>query len=332
MKILIAIHNKGIKDTVFNHEAIEKLNAVGDVIWLNDDTLDEEGLSKAVNEYDIILTSWGSPKFTEHVLKKAGRLKFIGHIAGTVVPIVDPYVFETDIKVVNANRVMAYSTAELAVVLMLAGSWELKGFHDRIRQGKWSDNGKGMVPGMYGRTVGLIGYGEISKEVIRLLNPFAPEILVYSGYCEKEEARKVGFTLVSLEELLKRSDIVSLHNTLTPKTRGMIGREQLDMIKDGALVVNTARGPVIQEEPLVEDLIQGRIVYAADVYDQEPLPKDHPFLKLPNVITTPHIGAFSQAWKNKMAFCVAEDIERWIKGDRPEGKVSLEQFKRMTPG
>ena len=333
MKTLITISRSAVIKTIFNSEAINRLNAISEVDWVDEDkAFTAEHLASVIEKYDAVISSWGSPKLTREVLDRAVNLKFVGHAAGSVVAFMDPYIFEKSIHVVNANRTMAYSTAELTLALMIAGSWDIYGFTVRMREGKWSDNGKGTVPGIAGQTIGLIGYGEISKEVIRLLKPFNPNILVYSSYCPQKEADENGFELSSLEELLKKCDIVSLHNTLTPRTRGMIGKEQLKLLKNGALVINTARGPIIDETALIDELKAGRIFAALDVFNKEPLPADSEFYKLQNALCVPHIGALSAHYKTRMALSVIEDMERWLIGEKLQGSVDLEKYNRMTPG
>ena len=334
MKILIAIPRKDIIDTVFNEAALKKMNALStSVDWVDTDTpYTSEQLAKAAKEYDVIFSSWGSPRYTEDVIKGASKLKFTGHIAGSMVHVFDPAIFQTDIVSVNANRVLAFATAELAVALMIAGSWDLHGFQVRMGQGLWSKTKTGSVPGLAGQTIGIIGYGEISKEVMRLLKPFHNRFLVYSSYCPQEEAEKNGFTLCDLDSLLQQSDIVSLHNTLTSKTKGMIDKKKLDMIKDGALLVNTARGAIIKQDDLIESLKENRYFAALDVYEQEPLPTDSELLKLENVTCTPHIGALSKYYKSTMALAVVDDLERWTKNEPLHGHVDLEKYERMTRG
>lgn len=283
-----------------------------------------------IGGFDACITSWGSPKFTSEVLERASKLRFIGHAAGTVIPIVDESIFNKGIIVANANSALAKSTAEVTVALMLAGSWDMHGFIVQMKEGLWR-NRKETVMGLYGQTVGLIGCGDISKEVIRLIKPFHPRILMYSSYCPAKEAEELGVELCSLEELLKNSSIISLHNTLTPSTKGMLGRKELQLIQDGALLVNTSRGPIIDEKALVEELEKQRIYAALDVYETEPLPKEHPLLKLPNVLCMPHIGSFSSYWKKRLALTVIEDMERYIKGEPLKEEISAEKYRRMTP-
>jgi phosphoglycerate dehydrogenase-like enzyme len=332
MKTLVTIWKKELKDLLFSDEVISQLSAVTDVDWAEEDQPYEAAqFEQDIHRYDACLTSWGSPKFTAEVLAQAEKLRFIGYAAGTLTSHVDPVVFRSPIKVVNANTALARSTAECAITLMLSGSWEINHHQNRLRMGNWGPSGTGnTVMGLSGQTVGIIGFGEISREVIRLLHGFHTRILLYSPYCSVEEANKLGVTLSSLEDLLSRSRIVSLHDTLTTSTRGMIGREQLKLLPDGALLINTARGPLIDEAALLDELSSGRISAALDVYHQEPVAIDYPLLKLPNVLCLPHIGAYSGYWKSQLGAMVVEDLVRFVSGQPLLREVDEERFLRMT--
>ncbi|MFK7693845.1 hydroxyacid dehydrogenase [Paenibacillus sp. HJGM_3] len=334
MRTLIAVSNPDFKTRLFRAEAIRKLEAVSAVDWVPEgQPFTEADLAEWIPGYDACLTTWGSPKFTPAVIARADRLRYIGHAAGTIVPIVDPAVFEREpeIVVANANHALGRSTAELVLTLMLAGAWNLGGYTQELRNGIWRDSTTSSVLGLYGQTVGLIGYGEISRELIRLLRPFDVHVLLYSRNCPEAEAAELGVELCGLDDLLRRSAIVSLHNTLTEQTRGMIGREQLRLMRDGALLVNTARGPIVQEAALVEELRTGRLFAALDVYDTEPLPMDHPLLQLPNAICAPHIGALSSYWRCRLGEHVIDDLLRLLRGEPLVGHISREKFAIMSP-
>lgn len=330
MRTLVTVWKKELRDLLFGDEVVKQLNAVSDVDWVEEgQPYGEDQLRRDIHKYDAVILSWGSPKLTADSLAEAKKLKFIGHAAGTLTPYLDPAAFASGITVVNANTALARSTAELTISLMLAGSWEIGRYRDQLRNGSWGDNGN-TVMGLYGQKVGLIGYGEVAREVIRLLRGFNAQILLYSPYCSQEEALEQGVELSSLEALLSESRIVSLHDTLTASTRGMIGQEQLRLLQDGALLVNTARGPLIDEDALLKHVSSGRIHAALDVYHREPLPQDDPLLKLPNVICLPHIGAYSGYWKSQLAAMVVEDLVNFASGKPLLREVTAERFERMT--
>lgn len=330
MKTLIAISNSKIKKMIFNSEAITTLSSFSDIVWLEEDKIfSSNALLPYLNECDACITSWGSPKLTMEVINQT-NLKFIGHGAGTVVPYIDEGVFEKGIVVVNANSALSRSTAEGALAVMMAGAWHLHKYNLDMRQGVWSDNNCETVPGLYKQVIGLIGYGDISREVIRLLKPFEAKILLCSNHCPEKEAERLGVQLCSLEELLKSSKIISIHNTLTSSTRGMIGRKELDLIQQGALVVNTARAGIVDEEALTEYLKKEKFHAALDVFWREPFGHENQLLNLPNVLCTPHIAGFSHYWKSRLGQTVIDDMSRWINGEKLEGAITKEKFQRLT--
>ncbi|NOU67072.1 hypothetical protein GC096_23805 [Paenibacillus sp. LMG 31461] len=332
MKTFIAVTNPDLRKLLFGSETMAALEAFSEVEWADDRIpFNSERLAEVIGEYDACITTWGSPKFTPEAIQAAKRLKFIGHAAGSVVAIVNSDIYDTEIVVTSANKPLAYSTAEAAVTLMLSGAWRLNEFSSRIKAGGWSDNSKETVLGLTGRTVGLIGLGEISRRVMKLLQGFGVHILLYSRYCTESEAASLGVELCSLDELLTRSHIVSLHNTWTPATEGMIGSRELKLIQPGALLVNTARGAIVDEAALVEELQVGRFSAVLDVYRYEPLPADHPLLQLTNVSCMPHIGGFHGDLKQNLGRFVVEDLKRFIHGQELEGRVTADSYKRLTP-
>ncbi|UKS28663.1 hydroxyacid dehydrogenase [Paenibacillus sp. HWE-109] len=332
MKTLVAISDAGLRELFWPEHTLNKLLRCSEVdfVPINERfTIDQ--LAERIGEYDACITSWGSPYFTPEVLARADRLKFIGHGAGSVAAIVNEDVFATSIAVTSANKVLALSTAECAVSLIMAGAWDIAGYSHRLKQGQWSQNNRETILGVTRRVVGLVGYGEISKQVIRMLQPFQVQILLTSGYCTQEEAAALGVELCGLDELFERSDIVSLHTTLTPRTQGMVGAEQLKRLRDGALLVNTARGPIVEEKALVEELRTGRIFAALDVYDEEPLPADHALLTLQNVLCLPHIGGYHGLLKRELCDFIVDELQRFVSGEELLGQVTLSHYRRLTP-
>lgn len=330
-KALVAVKDRDLKNIIFPEQTIRLLELVADVDWIAEgEPYDSGKLAADIGRYDVCITSWGSPKFTPEVLERAHRLRFIGHAAGTIIPIVDSSVFDRDIVIVNANRALAMSTAELTLALMLSASWDLQGYSARLKNGHWPKSSCETVMGLSGTTVGLVGYGEISIELIRLLRPFDVKMMLYSRHCSRERAQELGVELVPLDRLLQASDIISVHSTLTPQTAGMIGDRELELIRDGALLINTARAALIDRDALYRHLRQGRIYAALDVFEREPLDPNDELLHLPNVLCVPHIGGFSSYWKGRLGLLVVEDLLRFCRGEQVYGGVSREYFNRMS--
>lgn len=332
MRTLIAITHPDLKAMFFDEPVLRKLEAFSEAVWYESTGVpfNVEGLASIIGDYDAVLTSWGSPFFAEGVLAHARHLSFIGHAAGSAAAVVNEEAYKRGISVVTANPILAQSTAEAAVALMMAGAWDLYGYSSRLKRGQWSQNNRETVMGLSGQTIGLIGYGEISRNVIRLLRGFPVKIKLASRYCTEEQASALGVELCSLEELLRTSQIVSLHSSLTPSTVGMIGRKELGLLQDGALFVNTARAKIVDHEALMEELQAGRFFAALDVYPEEPLPMDHPLHRLEHVLCVPHIGGFARKCKRFMGEYVVDNLNAFMNGAVPEGHVSLEAFKRMT--
>ena len=332
MKTLITIPHPDLRKIVLSQEAIERLSKVSSVDWVREGR-EYAGppLQEIISDYDIVISGWHSPWFSAEILTHAEKLKFFGQAAGTVIPFIDISAYDRDICIVNANKVLAAATAELTFALIMTAAWNIPMYINNARIGIWSDNDRETVPGLEKQSIGLIGLGEISRRLIKLLKPFSPEIYLYSRYCSQKEAASLGVQLVNLDQLLGSCRVISVHATLNESTRGMIGSHELSMIMDGAILVNTARAAIIEEKALIQELNTGRIQAALDVFYEEPLPREHPLLHMDNVICSPHIGGFSSYWKSRLGLSVVEDLERWLEGKPLENKVNREQYLRQTP-
>lgn len=260
--------------------------------------LTSEEAAELVRGMDGVVTGWGSPRLTEKFFENADKLKIIVHSAGSVRPIlpkeaVEKYVMPRGICVVNCRRAIAYNVAEATIGLMIMASRRWVDHINAYREkGVWRDreipyNGQFLS----GAVVGIVGASSVGREVIRLLKSFRDvEILVYDPYLTEDNAKKLGVEKASLNEVFEKSDIISIHAPLTEETYHMIGGEQLKRMKDGAVLINTARGGIIDHFALLEECKKGRITVALDVTEPEPLPPESPFRNLKNVYITPHIA------------------------------------------
>jgi glyoxylate reductase len=221
------------------------------------------------------------------------------------------------IAVGNTPGVLTDATADLGLALLLAAARRIVEGVAYIKAGQWRTwEPRALLGGdLSGATLGIVGLGRIGKAVARRASGFDMQILAYSPRCTAEEAGKVKAQLTTLDDLLRNSDYVSIHVPLNPQTRGMINREALAKMKSSAILINTARGPIVDQAALYEAAKNGIIGGAAlDVTDPEPMSADDPLLTLPNVIVVPHIGSASQRTRDKMATMAAENLIAGVNG------------------
>jgi len=231
------------------------------------------------------------------------------------------------IPVGNTPGILTETTADFAFALLMAAARNLVAGDAYVRAGKWQTWGLTLLLGedIYGSTLGIIGYGRIGKAVARRAAGFDMRILVYDPTSTSEEE---GVEKVDLPTLLAESDFVSLHTPLNESTRHLIGEAEFRQMKPGAILINTARGPVVDPEALYAALKTRQIASAAlDVTEPEPLPADHPLLELDNLIIAPHIASASRATRNKMAVMAVENLLAGLNGERLPNCVNPEVYE-----
>jgi phosphoglycerate dehydrogenase-like enzyme len=217
--------------------------------------------------------------------------------------------------VVSATRAQRYGTeqlAELTWALILAAVKNLPGEAGAVRDGAWQ---RGVGTGLSDRRLGLVGLGRIGAAVAKTGQSFGMDVCAWSENLTTQGAAAHGVEAVTKAELFSTSDVISVHLRLGPRTAGIIGAGELGLMQPGAILVNTARGPLVDEDSLVKVLSEGKIRGAAlDVFDVEPLPAGHPFRQLPNVIATPHIGYVTQEMYEVFYADVIDDIDSYLRG------------------
>jgi glyoxylate reductase len=231
------------------------------------------------------------------------------------------------VLVCNTPGVLTETTADMAWALLMATARRVVEGADYVRAGNWRTWGPTLLLGrdVHHATLGIIGLGRIGKEVAKRARGFDMEILAYDEYQDEAFAAEMGVTYVSLDELLARSDFVTLHCALTPETQQLIGRAELAKMKPEAILINAARGPVVDTDALTDALRDGTILAAGlDVTDPEPIPADHPLVGMSNVIIVPHIASASVATRNRMATMAATNLLQGLRGERPEHLVNPE--------
>jgi D-3-phosphoglycerate dehydrogenase len=275
----------------------------------------EEKLSARIAEAEVVINIRASSRFSDTVLASAPRLRLLS-IWGTGTDNVDlTAASRRGIAVTNTPGVSAPAIAEHTLALMLAVARRLPRLDSETRRGAWP---RGDTQLMTGKTLGIIGLGAIGRQFARLGAGIGMRVIAWTLHPKPE----LGFQLVELDDLLRNSDVVSLHLRLSDQTRGFLGRRELGLMKSSAILLNTARGPIVDETALIETLAARRISGAGlDVFDTEPLPAAHPLCALDNVVLTPHsAGIAPEVLEAGLALAV-ENVLRFLEG-KPQNVVN----------
>jgi D-3-phosphoglycerate dehydrogenase len=297
--------------------------------------LKAEELQNVIGEYDAVVVR-SATKITKDIIAKGDKLKVIGR-AGIGVDNVDVQAAtEKGIVVMNTPQGNALAAAEHTIGLMFAAARKI-GIADRtMKQGKWEKKAL-MGVEIYGKTLGVVGIGNIGIIVAEKALALGMRVLAYDIFISKEFAASKGIELVDLDTLLRESDFITVHVPLVKETRSIINKDAIAKMKKSVIIINVARGPVVNEKDLNEALQEGRIAGAAlDVFDEEPPPKDYPLVLCDNVVCTPHLGASTAEAQDKVAIDIANQIVDFlrngvIKNSVNAPSVSFDVAKKIAP-
>lgn len=287
-------------------------------------------LAEGAKDCDAIITSWGAPRVDMSVANAAPKLKIISHAAGSIKGLIAEEIWDAGITVTNAASVMATYVGEFALCLTLAMLRTLPRYSFGAPREAWDNIPCQGNETLFGKTVGIIGLSHTGRAFLRLLPPFGCNVIAYDPYASEEKAAALGVKLVSLEELLSTSKVISLHAPITEETKGMLSAEKLKLISDGAVFVNTARGILIDHDALAKELATGRFKAALDVTYPEPLPEDHLLRQLPNVVIPPHIAGPTTDGRRDMFRCVVDDLKLFWAGQTPTNLVTKQMLRTMA--
>jgi D-3-phosphoglycerate dehydrogenase len=275
--------------------------------------LKPDALKEAIKDYDALIVR-SATKVTKDVIAAAGRLRVIGR-AGVGLDNVDlESATQKGIIVMNTPTGNTVSTAEHTMSMVLALSRNIPQANASNKKGEWKRS-KFMGVEVYGKVLGVIGLGRIGTELAKRALAFGMRVLAYDPFLSKQVAESIGVEVAELNDLLARSDYITVHTPLTDETRHMISDSQFALMKKGVRIVNCARGGIVDEAALVRGLQEGKVAGAAlDVFEKEPLAPDHELLKMDNVITTPHLGASTEEAQVNVAIEVAEIVRDALTG------------------
>ena len=277
----------------------------------------------------LIVSGWGCPPLDRAVLEAAPRLRAVVHAAGSVRQLVTEAAWERGIVVSSAADANAEPVAEFTyavIVLAGKGAWRAAAGY---RQACWDD---GPRVGCDGRTVGVIGASRIGRRVVERLtrSPAGYRVLLADPLTTPQDASALGAELVSLDELCRRSSIVSVHAPELPETRHLLNAARLALVPDGGTVINTARGSIVDTEALTRECRTGRLSAWLDVTSPEPLPAAHPLFSLPNVFITPHSAGAQGSEVERLGQYAVEEVRRFVRGEKLHGEVLCTDMGRVA--
>lgn len=331
MEKIVAVLGKGRREKIFRPDAIEKLKCMGDLV-LNENQEDpqKEEVLKLAEDGTILITSWGCPQIDGELLDQMPDLKLIVHAAGSVKGVVCDEVWKRNIRVISSASQLGIGVAETALGFTIASMKNFWNLREDTRSGLWDEH-VNQVNEIYQKKIGVFGAGWAGGHYIKLLSSFKVEVLLCDPYMPKEKADRMGVCLVDFEQLLKESDVVSIHAPSIPETFHVFNKDTLSMMKKDAILINTARGSLIDEEALFEHMKAGNLKYAClDVRDIEPPMANDKLKTLPNVILTPHIAGLANTGLVRIGDFVVNQIQSFLNNKECIGEVMQEKLKTMA--
>ena len=294
---------------------VQRLAAVADVVPDVLEDFESSPARRVLADVDVLVTGWGCPPLTAQVVAGAPRLRAVVHTAGSVRSHVTPAVWERGIAVSSAAAANAVPVAEYTLAVVLLAGKRVLASAEAYRCAR--DHAATVVSdagGNYGSTVGVLSASLVGRRVVHLLRPHDVRVLLHDPYVPDAAVRALGAEPVGLAELFERSDVLTVHTPLLPETRALVDAGLLARMRDGATLVNTARGAVVDADALTAELLSGRLHAVLDVTDPEPLPAQHPLWDCPNVLLTPHVAGSAGNELRRLTDCAAEEVERFVAG------------------
>ncbi|MGB4136332.1 MAG: hydroxyacid dehydrogenase [Microbacterium sp.] len=300
---------------LFDETRRARLTGMADLLAPPPADLDDPVLVDALAETEVLITSWGAPRLDAVRLSRMPKLRAVFHAAGSVREIVSEEFWRRGILITSAAETNAVPVAEFAfAAIVMAGKRAFTLL--RTPAGERHDGGLAAHAGIgnLDRTIGIVGYSRIGRRVVEMLRLLDVDVLVADPFADADVVARAGARLVPLDELLPRASVLSLHAPALPSTRHMIGAAELAALPDGATVINTARGMILDHDALLAECRTGRLDALLDVTDPEPLPPDSELHRLPNVAITPHIAGSLGTEIRRLADSALDELAAHIAG------------------
>ncbi|CAH1648680.1 hydroxyacid dehydrogenase [Chelatococcus asaccharovorans] len=320
-------------DGALDSHDLARLASIADIL---DDapmqTYRDARAERLLAQADILVTGWRAPLLDTAALAQAPRLRLVGHLAATVKQFLPVEVWERGIQVTAAVNAVALPVVEFTLAAITFAGKRAFAQSQRYRQHREiAYSGRTTHDcGLLGKTVGILGASRVGLRVLERLQAYDVEVLLYDPFLAREHAIALGAEKVDdLDDMIRRCDILSVHAPITDETVNMLDARRLALLKDGATLINTARGILIDHAALVRELVSGRICASLDVTHPEPLLPDSPLFDLPNVFLTPHIAGPQGSERQRMLTAIVNDIERYVAGKPLLGQIARASLARI---
>ena len=292
-----------------NTKGVKRIKEFADVVIFNQPVTD----LSVLNDFDAFVATRERTKFTESVFSQLPNLRMIAQTGNHIYHLDMEAARKAGVQVGKASGGFCGAAGELTFGLMMAVMRQIANSDREIKAGGWPTP---MTYVLHGKKIGIVGFGKIGRYVANIAQAFGMDVVAWGSRLTEEGAREAGVRYAPLDELLAESDIVSIHATLNASSRGLIDERRIRLMKPTAYLINTARGPIVDEGALVGALQEIRIAGAGlDVFDIEPLPKDHAFRSLQNVVLTPHLGWPTDVMYEQFANAAADILLAFKKGE-----------------
>jgi len=308
MQIAVIDDWQGVAQSVVDWSTVR---ALGDLHFIHEYPADTATLAQRLQPYAIICVMRERTLFDEALLAALPNLKLLvtGGMRNAAIDL--PAAERLGIQVCGTES-YKHAAPELTWALLMALTRNLRAEAQSVREGGWQ---VGLGGDLHGKTLGILGLGSIGEKVARFAQAFGMQVIAWSENLTPARAEAVGVTRVSKQDLFERADVLTVHLVLSARTRHMVDAQALAWLQPHALLINTSRGPIVDEQALIEALDSGRLAGAAlDVFDQEPLPQDHPFRRMDNVLATPHVGYVTRNNYQVFFSQMVENILAWHAG------------------
>lgn len=287
------------------------LEPIGQVTFIHDYPADTDNLAQRLAGFEVICVMRERTRFDEALLRRLPRLKLLvtGGMRNAALDLKAAAALGIQVSGTDSYK---HAAPELTWALIMAATRNLVAEANALRAGQWQ---QGLGGDLHGKTLAILGLGSIGKRVAQFGQVFGMRVIAWSENLTADRAAEAGVTYVGKQQLFEQADVLSVHLVLGDRSRGLVDAQALSWMKPTALLVNTARGPIVDEAALIKALQKQRLAGAAlDVFEQEPLPEHHPFRTLDNVLATPHVGYVSQQNYHQFFSQMIENIQAWSTG------------------